>query len=259
MRVDLLAGTAYIPCRHAGTRSDHSRLRFRARRPHGLRRGFEGAARRALSSMRRTMPGFRTGGFPRRPWSARVLAVMDRLIGAHAPDLVVIACNTASTLVLPHLRARYRGPVRRHGPGDQAGGAGRPDRADHRSRHARAPWRATIPATSSRPTPPDARQPRRLAPPCRLRRGGACRRAGRGRGHPREIAPCFVEEGGARTDVVMLACTHYPLLLARASARSRPGRSPGSTRRRRSPGASSSSSARRSRATRPTIRRPWRS
>ena len=30
-----------------------------------------------------------------------------------------------------------------------------------------------------------------------------------------EIAPCFVEAGGARTDTVVLACTHYPLLLER--------------------------------------------
>ena len=30
-----------------------------------------------------------------------------------------------------------------------------------------------------------------------------------------EIAPCFVEAGGARTDTVVLACTHYPLLLDR--------------------------------------------
>ena len=28
-----------------------------------------------------------------------------------------------------------------------------------------------------------------------------------------EIAPCFVEADGARTDTVVLACTHYPLLL----------------------------------------------
>ena len=28
----------------------------------------------------------------------------------------------------------------------------------------------------------------------------------------REIAPCFVESGGRRTDFVVLACTHYPLL-----------------------------------------------
>jgi glutamate racemase len=30
-----------------------------------------------------------------------------------------------------------------------------------------------------------------------------------------ELAPCFVETGGARTDTVVLACTHYPLLLDR--------------------------------------------
>jgi glutamate racemase len=30
-----------------------------------------------------------------------------------------------------------------------------------------------------------------------------------------EIAPCFVEHNGARTDTIVLACTHYPLLLDR--------------------------------------------
>ena len=33
-----------------------------------------------------------------------------------------------------------------------------------------------------------------------------------------EIAPCFVESGGAKTDVVVLGCTHYPLLLDRLDA-----------------------------------------
>ena len=33
-----------------------------------------------------------------------------------------------------------------------------------------------------------------------------------------ELAPCFVEDGGCRTDVVTLACTHYPLLLRRLTA-----------------------------------------
>src|SRR5215470_18455335 len=41
---------------------------------------------------------------------ARVVPQMEDLIAAHAPDLVVIACNTASTLVLPHLRARFAVP-----------------------------------------------------------------------------------------------------------------------------------------------------
>jgi glutamate racemase len=31
----------------------------------------------------------------------------------------------------------------------------------------------------------------------------------------REIAPCFIDAGGRRTDTVVLACTHYPLLLDR--------------------------------------------
>ncbi len=30
-----------------------------------------------------------------------------------------------------------------------------------------------------------------------------------------ELAPCFVEHGHARTDTIVLACTHYPLLLDR--------------------------------------------
>ena len=34
----------------------------------------------------------------------------------------------------------------------------------------------------------------------------------------REIAPCFVENGGAKTDVVVLGCTHYPLLLDKLDA-----------------------------------------
>jgi glutamate racemase len=33
-----------------------------------------------------------------------------------------------------------------------------------------------------------------------------------------EIAPCFVDADGARTDIVTLACTHFPLLLPRLDA-----------------------------------------
>ena len=45
-----------------------------------------------------------------------------------------------------------------------------------------------------------------------------------------EIAPCFVEEEGRRTDTVALACTHYPLVLDRLQALAR-GRWSGSIRR----------------------------
>ena len=41
---------------------------------------------------------------------ARVVPLIGELIHAHSPDLVVIACNTASTLVMSHLRAQYEIP-----------------------------------------------------------------------------------------------------------------------------------------------------
>src|SRR5207302_10954763 len=41
---------------------------------------------------------------------ARVVPLIGELIARHRPDLVVIACNTASTLVMSHLRERYRVP-----------------------------------------------------------------------------------------------------------------------------------------------------
>src|SRR4051812_38973698 len=39
---------------------------------------------------------------------ARVVPLMQGLIRDHAPDLIVIACNTASTLALPQLRAEFQ-------------------------------------------------------------------------------------------------------------------------------------------------------
>src|SRR3954471_73301 len=41
---------------------------------------------------------------------ARVVPLIGELIASHTPDLVVIACNTASTLVMSHLRESYSVP-----------------------------------------------------------------------------------------------------------------------------------------------------
>ena len=41
---------------------------------------------------------------------ARVVPLIGELISSHAPDLVVVACNTASTLVMSHLRGEYSVP-----------------------------------------------------------------------------------------------------------------------------------------------------
>ncbi|WP_101756982.1 glutamate racemase [Oceanicoccus sp. KOV_DT_Chl] len=41
----------------------------------------------------------------------RVLEVVAKAIAQQQPDIVVIACNSASTLVLPHLRAQFSMPI----------------------------------------------------------------------------------------------------------------------------------------------------
>src|SRR3984893_766988 len=41
---------------------------------------------------------------------ARVVPMIGELIKAHRPDLIVIACNTISTLVMSYLRAAYTVP-----------------------------------------------------------------------------------------------------------------------------------------------------
>ena len=41
----------------------------------------------------------------------RVWDVMERIVGQFNPDLAVVACNTASTVVLPLLRAKHTMPI----------------------------------------------------------------------------------------------------------------------------------------------------
>lgn len=41
----------------------------------------------------------------------RVDKVLDKIIKAHAIDIIVVACNTASTLTLPHIRTHFSQPV----------------------------------------------------------------------------------------------------------------------------------------------------
>jgi glutamate racemase len=160
-------------------------------------------------------------GFPYGAWSEaalveRVNTVMDRLIARVRPDAVVVACNTASTLVLPHLRARF------------------PD----------MPFVGTVPAIKPAAAQSHSKIISVLATPgtvardytralietyaadCQVTLVGSERLAGLAEAWmkgeavsdadlAREITPCFVTQAGRRTDCIVLACTHYPLLLQR--------------------------------------------
>jgi len=156
-------------------------------------------------------------GFPYGDWEekaliARMEEVLAKLIERHSPQLVVIACNTASTLILPSLRQTYD-----------------------------IPFVGTVPAIKPAAGRTYSGQISVLATPGTVKRDytrnligefaakvnvrliGATKLAAMAEaymlGQPideeiiaSEIADCFVDQYGARTDVVVLACTHYPFL-----------------------------------------------
>src|ERR1700752_3620854 len=53
---------------------------------------------------------FPYGALPEDELIHRLRAIIGELIAAHSPDLVVIACNTASTIALPRLRQSFTVP-----------------------------------------------------------------------------------------------------------------------------------------------------
>jgi glutamate racemase len=150
---------------------------------------------------------------------ARVGEVVAAALAEFPAQCIVIACNTASTLVLPALRAAYPGiPVVGTVPAIKP--------AAERTRSGLISVLAT-PGTVSRDYTADLI--RSFASAVRVKLVGSHRLASfaeqaiRGESVPdaaigQEIATCFVEQGGRRTDVVVLACTHYPLLIERFRA-----------------------------------------
>jgi glutamate racemase len=161
--------------------------------------------------------GFPYGGWAEDALIERVVAVIGADLARQPADAVIIACNTASTLVLPALRQRLSIPVI-----------------------------GTVPAIKPAAEQTHSGLVSVLATPGTVRRdytkaliatyaadiaitlvgatGLAALAEAEMRGDPAsdaailaEIEPCFVsrEADGARTDVVVLACTHYPLLLQR--------------------------------------------
>ena len=152
---------------------------------------------------------------------ARVVPLFGRLLEEHAPDLAVIACNTASTLVLSHLRAAYKTPFVGTVPAIKPACAGSKSR-----RVSVLGTRGTVKREYTQALIRD------FAQGCQVTLVGSADLASLAetalnggdvgdRDILSEIAPCFVEDRGgdpARTDTVVLACTHFPLLIDRLVA-----------------------------------------
>jgi glutamate racemase len=149
---------------------------------------------------------------------ARVVPLIGELIATHAPDLVVIACNTASTLVMSHLRKQYEVPFVGTVP------AIKPACASSKTKRVSVlGTKGTVKREYTRALIRD------FAQGCEVTLVGSGELASLAeaalsgievsdRDISAELAPCFVGNGAsdlARTDTVVLACTHYALLMDR--------------------------------------------
>src|SRR5579863_8092064 len=161
--------------------------------------------------------GFPYGGLPEPALVSRVVALMGELIETHRPDLVVIACNTASTIVLPDLRKQFSLPFVGTVPAIKPACA-----ASLTRRVSVLGTEATVAREYTRALIRDYAQDcevtlvgsKLLATYAEAELAGAPAADAAIRA---EIAPCF-REGGNRTDTIVLACTHYPLLIERLRA-----------------------------------------
>lgn len=183
------------------------------------------SAVRALLPNAHYIYGADIAAFPYGAWDEarlveRIVAVMARLIAEARPDVVVVACNTASTLALVRLRAAFA-----------------------------VPFVGTVPAIKPAAERTASRIIGVLATPgtvnreytqslihtfalhCHVILHGAQHLAGLAEAKLRgeapdlaaireEIRPVFRALDGRRTDTVVLGCTHYPLLLPELEAAS---------------------------------------
>jgi glutamate racemase len=149
---------------------------------------------------------------------ARVVPLIGELIAAHAPDLVVIACNTASTLVMSHLRERYVVPFVGTVP------AIKPACANSRTKRVSVlGTRGTVQREYTRALIRDFSQGCEVtlvgsADLASLAEAALSGEAVTDAAIAAELEPCFVGNNAGdsgRTDTVVLACTHYPLLMDR--------------------------------------------
>ena len=143
----------------------------------------------------------------------RMVEVMGKLIADMQPDVVVIACNTASTIGLDAMRQKFDVPFVGTVPAIKP--------AANLTKSGHIGVLATLGTVNREYTKALIDT---YAFHCEVKLHGAAKLAeiaegklsGRGvdlEALLSEVAPVFVEDEKGRTDVVVLGCTHYPLLL----------------------------------------------
>jgi glutamate racemase len=144
--------------------------------------------------------------------AARVPALLGRLVERYRPRLVVIACNTASTIALPAVRAALDVPVVGTVPAIKPAAA---------LSSTRVIGVLGTEATVRQPYVDDLAA--RFAADCLVLRHGSARLVDLAEGALAGVAPpaaalvgelagLLDQPGGERIDVIVNACTHFPLL-----------------------------------------------
>lgn len=176
-----------------------------------------------LREARIIMPNYRfvyigdDGGFPYGDWEEgalieRMMGLFEDLVARYEPAMIMVACNTASTIILPPLRARFDMPIVGTVPAIKP--------AAERTASGQVSVLAT-PGTVQRDYTRSLIG--EFASDVNVRLVGSEHLAAVAERYMltgeydaelvrAEIADCFVDRFGARTDVVALACTHYPFL-----------------------------------------------
>jgi glutamate racemase len=145
-----------------------------------------------------------------------MIELFGKLIKQWHPQIIVIACNTASTLAIDGLRKAYPDQV-------FVGTVPAIKPAAERTRSGLVSVLAT-PGTVKRQYTRDLIS--QWASKCEVNLVGSTQLAALAERYMRgglvdenavsqEIAACFIEREGKRTDIVVLACTHYPFLVNR--------------------------------------------
>ena len=157
--------------------------------------------------------GFPYGGWEEQALRERILALFEGLLKEHDPEICVIACNTAFTLAGADLREQFPHMI-------FVGTVPAIKPAAERTRSGLVSVLAT-PGTVKRAYTRDLIQS--FATQCHVQLVGSENLARMTEAHIRgetvsdeavlaEIAPCFIERDGRKTDIIVLACTHYPFM-----------------------------------------------
>lgn len=157
--------------------------------------------------------------FPYGDWQenelcAHILNLFEKIFAKHNALICVIACNTASTLILPHLRQKF--------PNHKFVGTVPAIKPAAQKTYSKLISVLATPGTVKRNYTHSLIDS--YARDCEVSLVGSSKLAQYAEEYlcgtkidiqliKKEIEPCFIKKGDKRTDIVVLACTHYPFLI----------------------------------------------